>query len=68
MHGRYKQMELYLKFPLLETAYLNEDNNKKMPKVSFLKLLFTLQHILKTYFEDAQALPDILVLKNFTYI
>lgn len=68
MHGRYKQMELYLKFPLLETAYLNEENNKKKPKVSFLKLLFTLQHILKTYFEDAQALSDILMLKNFTYI
>lgn len=29
MHGHYKQMELYLKFPLLERAYLNEDNKKK---------------------------------------
>lgn len=54
-------MELCLKFPLLETTYLNEDNNKKMSEVSFLKSLFTSQaYFNSVYFEDVQTLPDTL--------
>lgn len=50
-------MELCLKFPLLETTYLNKDNNKKPSKVSFLMPLFTLQvYFNNTYFEDVQTL------------
>lgn len=59
MHGHYKQMELCLKFPLLETTYLNEDNNSKKFKVSFRKPLFTLQAYFNSIcFECAQTLPD----------
>lgn len=50
-------MELCLKFPLLETTYLNKDNNKKTSKVSFPMPLLTLEvYFNSTYFEDVQTL------------
>lgn len=61
MHGHCKLMELCLKFPLLETTYLNEDNSNMKSKITFLQPLF----ILKAYFnnicfEGIQTSPDVL--------
>lgn len=60
MHGHYKLMELCLKFPLLETTYLNKDNSNMKSTVIFLKPLFTLQTYSNRCFEGIQILPDAL--------
>lgn len=58
-HGHYKQKELCLKFPLLETTCLNEDNNSRKFKVNFLKPLFTLQAYFNCIcFEHVHTLSD----------
>lgn len=60
MHGHYKLMELCLKFPLLETTYLNKDNSNMKSTVIFLKPLFTFQTYSNRCFEGIQILPDAL--------